>query len=452
MSPAPCSSTESTPDRSVGSESPPVRASRQHSSHLRSTEPRSSGPPSTDPCSERPGSTRRAFLATAGTAIASALAGCNTSGLGSAPEPLHDGDWHSYGNGPANANRVGGGAPPLEEYDVLTGAPWTYVPPVVSDGVVFAATGHRVVATRVDGTERWTRDLGAEVCGSLAIDRDRSRLYVPTQVVSTTDGPDPAPASVTTVSLDDGRILQRIRVGEGRVYGVTVDDGDVYVRSATACVRLAPDGTERWRQTLDPLVYDRYRLGDTTATQIPPAVTLDGVYLPDRDALVKLDPSSGEERWRVAVDTPYAATVVEEGRGVVQTGWRETVAVTPAGKVRWRRNLHSRAAAATTDEATYVIDSDLHELDPSTGETTWQAHVPSEGTAAPVVTDQSVLVACGDVRAFRRDDGGLLAPKRERWRLSSVHAADYATPVVASGRVFVVGPMGLLALRPGSEE
>jgi outer membrane protein assembly factor BamB len=213
---------------------------------------------------------------------------------------------------------------------------------------------------------------------------------------------------------------------------------------------LAPDGTERWRQSLDPLVYDEYRLGDSTATQIAPAVTGDGVHVPDRDALVRLDRDSGDERWRVPVDTPYAASVVDDG-GVVQTGWQETVAVDSSGEVRWRRDLHSRAAAATADGDVYVVGSDLHELDPETGETNWQAHLPSEGTAAPVVADDTVLVPTGDVRAFRRDAGGLLGPARERWRFSSVHASDYSSPVVAAGRVFVVGPAGLLALRPAEE-
>ncbi len=171
---------------------------------------------------------------------------------------------------------------------------------------------------------------------------------------------------------------------------MTVSGGDIYVRSASACIRLGPDGTKRWRQSLTPLVYDEFNLGDSTATQIAPAVTEDGVYVPTRNALLKLDPETGVERWRVTVDTPYAVSVVDEG-GVIQTGWQETIAVDHSGDVRWRRDLHSRAAAAVTDGTVYVAANDLHELDAASDETTWHAHLPSEGTAAPVVTDADVL-------------------------------------------------------------
>ncbi|MFC7134868.1 PQQ-binding-like beta-propeller repeat protein [Salinibaculum sp. GCM10025337] len=251
---------------------------------------------------------------------------------------------------------------------------------------------------------------------------------------------------MTILALSDGEVVDTYRVGDRRTYGATVVSGDVYARSATACVRLGPDGTERWRQPLEALSYEEYRLGDDTATQVAPAVTDDGVYVPDYDSLVKLDPASGEERWRVPVDTPYAASVV--GDSIVQTGWQETVAVEPSGDVRWRRDLSSRAAAAVAaDGDVYVVAGDLHELDAETGETNWQAHVPTENTAAPVVTDENVLVECEDLRAFRREANGLLGPERERWRVSSVQGATLSSPVIAAGRAFIVGATGLVALR-----
>lgn len=374
--------------------------------------------------------------------------------MGDTPDtaPFHDGDWRSYGNGPANANRVSSGAPEAIDYDILASGGWPYTPPVVQDGVVYFAADRQVVAVTPDGDEQWEQRLDSEVSGAPALDPTRNRLYVPMRVIPTSDAPDPVPASVTVLSLADGEIIGTIRVGDRRTYGVTIAEGDVYARSATACVRLAGDGTERWRQSLNPLIYDEYNLGDSTATQVAPAVTADGVYVPDRNALVKLDPESGEERWRVPVDTAYAASVIDD-RGVVQTGHRETVGVDRSGEVRWRRDLHSRAGVATAPNgAIYVAAGDLHELDPETGETTWQTHLPSEGTAAPVVTDEDVLVVSGDVRAFRRETGGFLGPDREHWRISSVHAVEYASPVIAAGRVFVVGPAGLVALKPGETD
>lgn len=390
---------------------------------------------------------RRAFLAAAGTATTAALAGCSILRNSGETAAFHDGNWHSYGNGPTNANHVSGGAPEADEQESLTAAGWPYAPPVVHDGIVYFATDRQVVAVATDGDEQWSRRLDVEVSGVPAIDPDRGRLYVPTQGVRPTNGPDAETASVTVLSLTEGDILDAFRVGAGRTYGVTVVEGDIYARSASACSRLAPDGTERWRRPLDPLIYDEFNLGDSTATQIAPAAK-DGVYVPDRNALVKLDPGTGTERWRVPVDTPYAASVVDD-TGVVQTGWQEIVAVDHSGDVRWRRNLHSRAAAAAGDGDIYVVAGDLHELDAASGETNWRAHLPSEGTAAPVVTDDAVLAVAGDVRAFRKNVSGILGPNRERWRTSSVHATAFSSPVVAAGRIFVAGPVGLLALRSG---
>ena len=398
---------------------------------------------------------RRALLATAGTATASALAGCNGV-LGSSEDAatFHDGDWRQYGNGPANANYVGGGTPKPDEHEWLTSAGWPYAPPVVHDGVAYFATEERVVAVAIDGGEQWSRQVEDGTSGTPALDPDRGRLYVPTWGVRTTNGSDEEVATVTVLSLTDGTVVDTHAVGDRRTYGATVVDGDAYVRSATACVRLAPDGTERWRRPLDTLVSDEYNLGDRTASQVVPAVVDDAVYVPDRDALVKLDRETGEERWRVPVDTPHAAPVVDDG-GVVQTGWQGTVAVDHSGDVRWRRDLHTIAAAAVADGDVYVAADDLYELDAETGETNWQTFLGRGGTAtaAPVVTDDAVLVVDSSVLAFRRDAGGTFGPERDLWQSQAAHTSALSTPVVAGGRVLVVGmnPAGLLALRPGED-
>ncbi|SDX74604.1 outer membrane protein assembly factor BamB family protein [Halopenitus persicus] len=403
-----------------------------------------------DPPSGDVPASRRAFLAAVGTGAAAGLAGCSALQPDDEPAPYHHGDWRTFGAGPRNHNRVDGGTPEPVGFDRLAPGDWTHVPPVVQDGTVYFAAGREVralsPAAAVPDREAWSQSLNAEVSGAPALDPDRDRLYVPTRTVRTTDAPDPAPASLTALSMRDGALAGSVRVGDRATYGVTVADGDCYVRSATACVRLDPDGGERWRRPLDPLIYDEYNLGDSTATQIAPAVAGDAVFVPDRDALVCIDRERGTERWRVPVDTPYAAAVVDPG-GVIQTGWRETVAVDLAGEVRWRRDLHSRAPVAVGDGDVYVAAHDLHELDPASGETTWQAHLPSEGTAAPVVTDDDVLVASGDLRAYRRDRDGLLTPDRVRWRYDGVHATTYASPVIAAGRVLVASPTGLVAVR-----
>ncbi|MDS0223553.1 PQQ-binding-like beta-propeller repeat protein [Haloarcula sp. S1AR25-5A] len=331
-------------------------------------------------------------------------------------------------------------------HEILTTGGWPYAPPVVHDGIAYFAHEREVIAVTPDGSERWSQRLEPRVSGAPALDPEQDRLYVPTRVSRTPDGPGPAPASVTVLSLSEGTVENTLRVGDRSAYGVTVVDSDVYVRSATACVKLGSDGSEHWRQSFEPLIYNEYNLGDSTATQVVPAVTGDGVYVPDRNAIVKLNPDSGGEHWRIPVETAYASPVVDDGR-VIQTGYGETVAVTDTGNVRWRRSLRSRATAAVADGDIYIVADDLHELDAETGETNWQTRLPFRGTAAPVVTDDSVIVVTGSVHAFNRDTGGFLAPDRARWQTEGIHAAAFASPVVAAGRLFVVSPMGLLSLR-----
>ena len=401
---------------------------------------------------------RRTVLAAAGTALAGAVAGCSALGGESTPSAFDDGDWRSYGGAPGNQNRAPGGAPEPNDRTVLASASWPYAPPVVHDDVAYFASDRTVVAVALDGTEAWSTavDVGTDdrrrVSGAPAVDPERSRLYVPTRVRPRSDGPDPAPAYVTAFALDDGDPEWTTRVGDGRAYGVTSDRGRVYARSTTACVSLTADGIERWRTALDPLAYDEYNLSDDFATQVAPAVGNTGVYVPDRNALVKLEPGTGDELWRVDVPAPYAAPVLDDG-GVVQTGWQGVVATDGTGDVRWRRDLQSLAAAAVDGTDVCVFGTALYALDGTTGETNWQTRLGRGGgaTAAPIVTDDSVVVDSGYPIAYRRDAGGLLGPDRERWSYTEPHTSTYAAPVIASGRLLAVGPVGLYALEPADE-
>ncbi len=148
---------------------------------------------------------RRRFLATSGTATLTALAGCSVLRNNTESAAFHTGDWHSYGNGPTNSNHISGGLPKPDAHDSLASADWPYAPPVVHDGVVYFASERRVVAISNEGSDQqWSHSLDAELSGAPALDPERDRLYVPTRVVPTTDGPDPAPTSVAVLSLTDG--------------------------------------------------------------------------------------------------------------------------------------------------------------------------------------------------------------------------------------------------------
>ena len=70
--------------------------------------------PSTRPDEHGLRPARRRFLAGVGAAATAGLAGCGSL-RSDDPAAFHGGDWHSYGNGPENRNRVAGGAPEPDE-------------------------------------------------------------------------------------------------------------------------------------------------------------------------------------------------------------------------------------------------------------------------------------------------------------------------------------------------
>lgn len=75
---------------------------------------------------------------------------------------------------------------------VIASGGWRYTPPVVHEDVVYFAADWQVIAVTIDGRERWSRDLDAEVSGTPALDTVRSRLYVPTRIIQTSNRQDPS--------------------------------------------------------------------------------------------------------------------------------------------------------------------------------------------------------------------------------------------------------------------
>lgn len=142
------------------------------------------------------------------------LAGCNTLRNDLDTTPFHDGDWRSYGNGVRNANQVASDSPEPDEHLTLVSGDWPYTPSVVHEDIVYFAADGQVTALTTEGSERWSRDLEAEVSGTPALNPVRSRLYVPTLIVWTSNNQDPVPASVTALSLSDGDVVSTPRVSD----------------------------------------------------------------------------------------------------------------------------------------------------------------------------------------------------------------------------------------------
>ncbi|MGH8738353.1 MAG: outer membrane protein assembly factor BamB [Burkholderiales bacterium] len=109
-----------------------------------------------------------------------------------------------------------------------------------------------------------------------------------------------------------------------------------------------------------------------------PALAGDGIFVAGRDGTVaRLDPASGETRWRVDLNARLSGGVGSDGRLVV----------------------------VASDEGVVFA------LDAKDGRILWRARVSSEVLAAPAVGDGLVLVRSADSRvfAFGSDDG------KRRW-------------------------------------
>src|SRR4051794_16061823 len=141
-------------------------------------------------------------------------------------------DWPTYGHDLGNTRNAGDAGPPASEVPSLQRA-WTFNSPtgdftgtpVVAGGVVVAGNhgGWVYGLDAVTGKLRWSRDLGAPVNGSAAIDGDTA--YVP---VAKRGGP-----RLVALSLADGtRRWDTVLTSQAdsSVYGSPVPwNGTVYI-------------------------------------------------------------------------------------------------------------------------------------------------------------------------------------------------------------------------------
>jgi outer membrane protein assembly factor BamB len=274
-----------------------------------------------------------------------------------------------------------------------------------------------VVATDLDGTERWRYEATADVSDLLAVDSGAyAAVGWPTWPEGTDfrverveggervwrAGGDLKALSFAGVTADGGVLAgthddaldvagerlysyapdgtQRFAVESGDAFGGVVVDGRAYRSFGGRLVRCidATTGETLWEYdgaVLDDAdglaVFSEFVLVEGTATD-------DGNY-----PVVALDPTDGTERWRYVTDpadgsnyVPTAATVAD---GVVHVA------------------EYSGLVAA---------------LDAATGEELWSARVGTRNAGGPAVLDDRVVYTSdrGTVRAFEAVDG------TERWR------------------------------------
>ncbi len=131
-----------------------------------------------------------------------------------------------------------------------------------------------------------------------------------------------------------------------------------------------------------------------------------------------------------------------------------------AGSLRWRRDLGkdlhpfgSAGSPVRRNDLVYVnasIESGtLYALDATSGETVWRAEDILESYARPVFwEDRLILPDRGSLRAFDARGGKLL------WKRNAIQDYICPTPVVAQGRIHLIGGRGntAMAFSPEGDE
>lgn len=373
---------------------------------------------------------RRTVLASAITLAPIAVAGC--AALTDREADL-GGEWHQLGYDATNRNVVPDRTLPGSVTTAWT-APtdrWPYVPPVVAADAVFLGASDSVRSLEAgDGTERWHRTLEGRIAAGLAVDDDA--LIVPEHRL---DDPD----RLRALDLEDGEDRWAIDL-ESRPFAPSPLDGELFFRTQEACLAVEA-GEVLWRTELDQLAYDEYNVPDAddfTAT-VAPAVTADGVAVPDYDALVCLDPADGAERWRVDLHGAISSPVAIDD-AIIGLGLHETVAVDADGTERWRVERGGWGTIAAADEHVYTLARNgLSSRSVADGEDAWQISAGNEiYRGQPAIVGDAVLVADDDLVAIDRDGPGP-ASSGERFRTGDDHhATTYGGVAVGAGRIFVV--------------
>lgn len=209
----------------------------------------------------------------------------------------------------------------------------------------------------------------------------------------------------------------------------------------------------------------RVLLGEQVLTQ-PVVTEIDGVLTAFvgtvSDAVIAIDLSVGERKWRLQRDPPAGFTSFGFARPVllgdsIFAGYANGLLVAAdasTGEVRWEKRLSPPGlmldvdAVATNGVHVFAASytGGVYALDPATGDVVWRTTMPGVSRLS-VRGDLVYAVTTGEVRALRVGDGQAV------WSFSFDEPRIGTTPVVADRALVVAvqdGPLYFLDLRTGA--
>ncbi len=320
--------------------------------------------------------------------------------------------------------------------------------PAYQDGRVYVADAKGLVTAinAADGRQIWQRDTGLTLSGGPEV--AGARL-----VAGSTNG------ELIALSATDGSELWRTRVGS-EILSIPRIAGDLIVLHTLNDSVMgfdAASGEQRW-------FYDFQSPTLTLRGSSTPVISGDfAIVGVSGGRLAKIELASGLPEWITTVTPPRGRSELERiadlkatplvvGDTIYAAAYNGDLAALDltSGAVLWRRALSSHAGLTMADGILYITDSDdlVWAAKPDDGAGLWkQEAMRYRDLSAPAVMGETVLVGDleGYVHLLARSDGRILG--RQRVAKGGIQAQ----PLVAGGRVFVLGADGtLVALSPGA--
>jgi outer membrane protein assembly factor BamB len=298
--------------------------------------------------------------------------------------------------------------------------------------LIVASLSGKVSALTLDGSVRWTVELGERIYGSPLVSGDLVHVGVDK-------------GKLVTLQASNGAVRARLDVdGDADTAPAPLPGGGAVFAAGKTLYALKPDGAVRFRYKLRRKVFSS------------PAVADDGAiaFGCQDDALHVLSPT-GDERFRLPLgaDVDASPSIGDDGTIYVGSDEGEVVAVRPDGSRRWRQQVGgyvrgplSVARDGAVLASTYGPAPAVVALDPGDGHELFRFGVRGTGArefgihGAPIEDAEGTLIfGAQDDRIYALSPDGKLV-----WKLEVGGDVDAAIVLAADGVLYAGSEDGKL--------
>jgi outer membrane protein assembly factor BamB len=273
-----------------------------------------------------------------------------------------------------------------------------------------------------------------------------------------------AAGEVTGYDLDSGRPLWGFPCTGPRAAARAATGADLFVLGPEALVRLEPaSGQVRWRRKMsggDHCVTGSRPPSPAGAGPLAALYPLPGGLLVSSRGALALVEDGGRAVWRARLEeAPRSALLHESALLLALPGGVFAALDLHTGRALWRKRIGARAGAPAVAGGRLVVAAErgsgaprLLALDPQSGEQAWQAELPAASAppAALAFGDSVALSTAAGVSSHRASDGGRRFLLALPWGSPAQLAAADELDEQRGPFLLAAGPGGALALIDGA--